>query len=65
MSDINELFDRDPLDLTRDDISQIITAYRDMRYKFNQGDSKAGNIKAKPSKNAKAQKLAQTLDIEL
>jgi hypothetical protein len=51
MSDINRLFELDPLMLTRDDIRTVITAYRDMRYKFNLGDTKAGSIKprAKPA----------------
>lgn len=51
MSDINLLFERDPLQHTKDDIRAIIIAYRDMRYKFNLGDTKAGSIKprAKPA----------------
>lgn len=51
MSEINELMDRDPLSLTEENIRTIISAYRDMRYKFNLGDTKAGSIKprAKPA----------------
>ena len=46
-ADINRIFAEDPLSLTDEDIAKTIKAYRDMRYKFNLGDTKAGSIKPK------------------
>lgn len=47
MSDLTELFSRDPLKLTKADVSAIVTAYREKRKQFNLGGTLAG--KAKPA----------------
>jgi len=45
MSDIQRLFQEDPLKLTRPDITEIIAYYRDKRNAFNLGDKTAGATK--------------------
>lgn len=55
--DITELFSRDPLSLTRDDITAIIKQMRNSRRQFVAGNLKAGA----PKKSAKATKAAATL----
>lgn len=53
MSDISELFNRDPLSLTKTDIDSIIAYYREARAKYLIGDRKAGKTPAaKPAKKA-------------
>lgn len=51
MSDISELFSRDPLSLTRDDRSKIIAKYRDDRARYLLG---AKSPKAAKPTKAKA-----------
>lgn len=55
MADIAELFARDPLSLTDDDIDEVIKAFRDMRYKFNLGDTRAGKVAKTPKALEKAE----------
>ncbi len=45
MSEISELFQRDPLSLTKPDIDSIIAYYREARAKFNLGEKSAGSTK--------------------
>lgn len=45
MSDIAELFTRDPLSLTRENIDEIIAHYRTARANFNLGEKQAGSTK--------------------
>lgn len=45
MSDIAELFARDPLSLTRENIDEIITYYRAARANFILGEKQAGATK--------------------
>lgn len=59
MTDIQEIFQRDPLDLTTEDLTAIITKFRASRGQFNLGDKKAGVTKP-PS--AKQQKLLDVAD---
>lgn len=40
MSELSELFERDPLSLTREDISTIIKKYREDRQRFLLGEKK-------------------------
>lgn len=59
MSELSELFARDPNDLTRDDIAELIEKLRGMRGQFFvNNDKKAGTVKPKkapaPSKLASA-----------
>lgn len=46
MSDISELFARDPIDLTNQDLDEIIAKYREARAQFE----------AKPQREPKAKK---------
>lgn len=45
MSDIAELFARDPLELTKADIGEIVSYYRTARAAFNLGEKSAGSTK--------------------
>ena len=45
MTDIAELFARDPEKLTKDDIRELITKYREARQQFVLGAKQAGNPK--------------------
>lgn len=51
---IAELFERDPMKLSEQDLKDIIGYLREARSRFNLGDSKAGRVKpaAKPSTDA-------------
>lgn len=51
MSDISDLFSKDPLSLTKSDRSAIIVEYRDKRAKYMLG---VKTPKAKPAPKAKA-----------
>lgn len=61
-NDLNELFSRDPLQLTNDEIDQIIEEMRAKRHLFQ--SAPATKPKAAPSKT-KAQAAALKLDIQL
>lgn len=65
MTDISELFARDPLSLTRSDVSAIVARYREARGQFIAGNMKAGSAKPKTAKQAQAESLAEKLDIKL
>lgn len=45
MSDIAELFAKDPLNLTKQDIDDIIARYREARQQFTLGAKSAGSTK--------------------
>ena len=62
MSDIAELFARDPLDLTEQDLDKIIARFREVRQQFN--NQPIGKQEKKP-KNADVAKLADELDIKI
>jgi len=64
MSDITELFQRDPLSLTTEDIDQIIARYREARTQFNMGNVKAGKLDNKTSMALEKAKQMK-LDIDL
>lgn len=51
MSDLTELFSRDPLKLTREDVASIIAVYREKRKQFNLGGTLAGKAKVAPAKS--------------
>ena len=44
MTSLSELFARDPLDLTKDDIQLIVQKLRESRHRFNAGDKSAGTM---------------------
>lgn len=65
MSDIATLFARDPLSLTRDDISTIVAEFRKSRHQFTLGDMKAGSTKPLTPKQKEVKSLADKLNITL
>lgn len=65
MTDLSTLFARNPLDLTRDDISTIIEAFRKSRHQFNLGNPKAGSTKPLTPKQQQVATLASKLDFKL
>ena len=44
MTSLSEIFARDPLDLTKDDIQLVVQKLRDSRHRFNAGDKSAGTM---------------------
>lgn len=65
MADIVELFARDPLSYTEDDLTVIITELRKSRASFNLGNVKAGSTKPKTEKQKQLGDLASKLDISI
>lgn len=65
MSDIAELFRRDPLQLTKDDFTQIVAKFRESRHQFAAGNIKAGSTKPQTEKQKSISSLAQSLDLDL
>lgn len=65
MTDLSTLFARNPLDLTRDDITTIIEGFRKSRHQFTLGNVKAGSTKPPTEKQKKLNDLASKLDIKL
>lgn len=63
--DIVELFARDPLSLTEDDLTHIIAEMRKSRAAFNLGNVKAGSTKPKTAKQKVLGELAKGLDISI
>ncbi len=67
MSEIAELFARDPLELTKDDITLIVKKLREQRAQFNLGNKVAGKAKPKASDLTKeaATSLLDKLELKL
>lgn len=65
MTDISELFARDPLQLSKQDLAQIVERFRAQRGQFNLGDKKAGSTKPPTEKAKKLIDLGDKLNIEL
>lgn len=65
MTDIALLFARDPLDLSKQDIEEIVNKMRASRHAFNLGNAKAGSTKPKTQKQKDADELASKLSIKL
>ena len=64
MSTIQELFARDPLELTKSDIREIVKVYRENRVKFQLGNMSAGKAPAKKTPTqAAAQAVTGKLDL--
>ena len=63
MSDLSELFQRDPLSLTRDDLTKIVTELRSRRAQFALGAQKAGSMKAPTAKQKAIAGLGISLDL--
>ena len=62
MTDIAELFARDPLELSDQDLDAIVARIREQRSQFNLGNAMAGSMKAKPVKKEIAD-LSSKLDL--
>jgi hypothetical protein len=65
MSDISIIMSKDPLTLTREDISTIIDEMRKSRHAFSLGNAKAGSTKPPSPKQKAISDLASKLDISL
>lgn len=65
MTDLSTLFSRNPLDLTREDITTIIQAFRASRHQFSLGNVKAGSTKPPTEKQKKINDLASKMDFKL
>lgn len=65
MTDLAELFARDPLGLTDDDIRTIVEEMRKSRHAFNAGNPKAGSTKPKTEKQKAIASLAEKMNINL
>lgn len=65
MSDLAELFARDPLELTDDDIRSIIEEMRKSRHAFNAGNAMAGSTKPKTEKQKQIASIAEKLKIDI
>lgn len=64
-TDIAELFRRDPLKLTKPDITAIIAKFRESRHQFSAGNMKAGSTKPQTEKQKAISTLAKSLDLDL
>lgn len=64
MTDIGELFSRDPATLTREDIDEIIKVYREARHQFVLGNAQAGATKRVTAPKPKITNL-DDLDIDI
>lgn len=65
MSDIAELFARDPLKLSDQDLRTIIERFRAARGQFNLGNMKAGSTKPKTAKQQQTADVAAKLNFDL
>ena len=65
MTDLSTLFARNPLDLTKEDISTIVEGFRKSRHQFSLGNTKAGSTKPPTEKQKKISDLASKLDISI
>lgn len=65
MSDLAQLFARDPLELSKDDIKTIVEEMRKSRHAFNAGNANAGNTKPKTEKQKAIASLAEKMNINL
>lgn len=63
MTDIARLFAEDPLNLTKDNIDEIIKYYRTARANFNLGEKSAGSTKKLKATGEAAPKVT-TLDLD-
>lgn len=61
MTDLAELYARDPLQYTKADITEIVTSLRAQRAQYTLGNMKAGSAKPKTEKQKKMSALAGKL----
>jgi len=62
MTDITELFARDPLSLSKQDIGVIVAKFRESRKAFNLGNVRAGSTKPLTAKQKATDALAARVD---
>lgn len=62
-TDIAELFARDPLALSDQDIGRLVDKFREMRGQYNMGNAMAGSTKPKTAKQKTVADLASKLDL--
>lgn len=65
MTDLTELFARDPLSLSKQDLFTIVTRMRQMRGNFLLGNAKAGSTKPLTAKQKANVELAEKLDLKM
>lgn len=65
MSDLADLFARDPLSLTKVDIQTIVAELRKSRHAFNAGNLRAGSTKAPTAAAVARTTLAEALDLKI
>jgi hypothetical protein len=65
MSTLMELMSRDPNKCTKDDIREIIKAFRERRQQFVLGNLSAGSTKAPTAKFAEIMKSVKSDDLDL
>ena len=58
MSDIQAIFQKDPLHLTREDLAEMVAYYREKRNQFNLGDTQAGSAKRLKKSETPAVKMS-------
>ncbi len=63
MTDIARLMAEDPLNLTRDDLTQMVAYFRGTRKQFNLGNLKAGSTKPPTEKQKAVKDLLGKLDL--
>lgn len=62
-TDIAELFARDPLSLSDQDIDRLVEKFREMRGQYVLGNAMAGSTKPKTAKQKTVEDLASKLDL--
>ena len=65
MSDLAALFDKDPLQLTAEDKTEIVRAYREAQHMFNHGLTSAGATRKIKEPKAKITDLSAILGKDL
>lgn len=66
MSELIDIFRKDPLDCSKQDIQAVVGAMRDRRAQFNLGNMSAGKVNVKETpKVAEANKAANLADLDL
>ena len=63
MSDIEELMERDPLNLTADDLDALIEYFRSTQAKYNLGNMSAGSTKPKTERQKQVSAIAAKIDL--
>ncbi len=65
MSDLTELFARDPLKYSKQDVQQIIAIYREKRKQFNAGGTLAGKAKVVAPKTQALMDVVKAGDVDI